>query len=454
VTGQFEQYLLRYLEQVLPAARRRRPRPVRLPVGLEALPPADIEEVLADPRALQDPDSDDRGPRDAPRRLTVFALWLQARPDSIPAELASRAARFQFYLWSLDARKSGVLPTRVAWPDEDVTDLSPEFVLACARAAREAWLECLSGWEDDPWLAARYAARDGGIEADLRWLTSTWPAGVGSGWPRPVSYLDLGSPLATNDSRRADHRRVAADIAEQHWLPRGRLLDAVAALYPHRRARVLVPLLFPLPALAVAGLFLAGLLDAARWSAAGLLAALALACTGLGRGPDALALLRLPAAVGAGLAVLLSLTSRWWVAPRGWTVGVALLAGSACYLVLEARLHGSTHRVWPRGLALAGIGALHAFVLSVAVLGFVAPVVGEHGECLDGWWRLDPWQARPLSPQCATVLGQTHAAAAAGVLTLMTGWSLAIGLAAQILWDDRPVTAPLGRIRRVRGGRP
>jgi len=40
------------------------------------------------------------------------------------------------------------------------------------------------------------------------------------------------------------------------------------------------------------------------------------------------------------------------------------------------------------------------------------------------------------------------------VLLLMTGWSLAVGLAAQILWDDRPVTAPLGRLRRVRGSTP
>ncbi|MGH3942389.1 MAG: hypothetical protein ACRDTG_27965 [Pseudonocardiaceae bacterium] len=42
-------------------------------------------------------------------------------------------------------------------------------------------------------------------------------------------------------------------------------------------------------------------------------------------------------------------------------------------------------------------------------------------------------------------------AAPAGVLLLMTGWSLPVGLAAQILWDDRPVTAPLGRLRRMRG---
>jgi hypothetical protein len=109
--------------------------------------------------------------------------------------------------------------------------------------------------------------------------------------------------------------------------------------------------------------------------------------------------------------------------------------------------------VWPRSLALTGLGGMHAFVLSVAVLGFVAPAMGEHGECLDGWWQLSPWHARPLTAPCAAALGQTHAAATVGVIVLMTGWSLAVGLAAQVLWDDRPVTVPLGRIRRVRGGR-
>src|SRR5205823_1185239 len=213
------------------------------------------------------------------------------------------------------------------------------------------------------WLAARHAVGHGGIEADLRWLTSTRPVGGGSGWPKPAGYLDLGSPRTSAQSRCADHRRVAADIAEQHWLPRGRLLDAVAALYPHRRAvaRLAALLRFPVLALAVVVLFMINQ-DAARWAA--------------------------------------------------------------------------------------------VVLLSLAVLGFVAPAMGEHGECLDGWWHVSPWHSRPFTRQCTQALGHADAAPTAGVLSLMTGWSLATGLAVQILWDDRPVTAPLGRIRRVRGGRP
>jgi hypothetical protein len=139
------------------------------------------------------------------------------------------------------------------------------------------------------------------------------------------------------------------------------------------------------------------------------------------------------------------------VAPWGWPVGAGLLLLAAFYLVLEARLHGAG-RAWAylRGLAVAAIGAGHAFVLSLVVLAFVAPVVAERGDCLSGWWAASPWAARTLGSGC-TDLGGGHGEAPAAVLVVMTGWSLAVGLAAQILWDDRPVTAPLGRLRRVRG---
>jgi hypothetical protein len=164
-------------------------------------------------------------------------------------------------------------------------------------------------------------------------------------------------------------------------------------------------------------------------------------------------LLRIPAAVAVGQVVLISLTARWWLAPWGWTVGAGLLVIAALYLVLESRLHGAGRRAaYRRGLAISAIGALHSFVLSLVVFAFVAPAVADHGECLEGWWNANPWSARTLAG-CPDFNGW-HAEAQAGVLVLMTGWSLAVGLAAQILWDDRPVTAPLGRLRRVRGATP
>ncbi|MGH3980605.1 MAG: hypothetical protein ACRDRZ_16675, partial [Pseudonocardiaceae bacterium] len=240
--------------------------------------------------------------------------------------------------------------------------------------------------------------------------------------------------------------------AELHWLPRGSLSSATAALLPDRPlVSRLLPWLFPLAALVVVGLFAATLAQAAAWSAVVLLM-LGVAVAGFAPSRfTGLALLRVPSAAAVGLVVLLSLTPRWWLAPWGWTVGAGLLALAALYLVLELRLHGAG-RWWayPRGLGLAAIGAGHAFVLSLVVLAFVAPAVAERGECLVGWWSANPWVARTLEGCCAD-LGGGHGEAPAGVLVLMTGWSLAVGLAAQILWDDRPVTAPLGRLRRVRG---
>lgn len=109
-----------------------------------------------------------------------------------------------------------------------------------------------------------------------------------------------------------------------------------------------------------------------------------------------------------------------------------------------------------RALGITLLGALHAAVLSLVVLGFVAPAMGEHGECLDGWWRSSPFATRPLAGigTCVQTLNQDRAAAPAGVLLLMTGWSFAIGLATQVLWNDQTVTAPLGRRRWIKGGKP
>lgn len=88
------------------------------------------------------------------------------------------------------------------------------------------------------------------------------------------------------------------------------------------------------------------------------------------------------------------------------------------------------------------------------MLGFVAPAVAENGGCLDGWWTVSAFESRPLTADCAEQLELPAGAAvppAAAVLTLMAGWSVVIGLSAQVLWDDRPISAPLGRVRRARG---
>ncbi|MFN2495584.1 MAG: hypothetical protein ABR608_06725 [Pseudonocardiaceae bacterium] len=451
----------RYLNEVVTSADATGGH-VRLPEYPQpVIQPGDLERALNNPRVLFP--SIDRGePREYLRLLCTFALWLRySPPGHVPRHLASRAARLRFMVWTLPPRtgwqewRSLTLEWFWTWPPDpdDYTPLSREMVLAEARAARDDWLTHLNGWEDDPWLAARHQRDPGRLESDLRWLTTTWPRPRRGKppWPGRPRFLNL-EPDGGKD--RSIYRRVATELAELHWLPRGSLRSATAALLPDRPVARLLPWLFPLAALAVVGLFAGRLVQAAVCSA---LVLLVLGVAVAGAVPSRLAgltLLRIPAAAAVGQVVLLSLTPRWWLAPSGWTVGAGLLVIAALYLVLESRLHGA-RRWWayPRGLIVGAIGALYAFVLSLVVLAFVAPSVAERGECLAGWWSQDPWSARTLGHGCAN-LNDGQAAAPAGVLLLMTGWSLAVGLAAQILWDDRPVTVPLGRLRRVRGSTP
>ena len=429
--------------------------------------PGDLERSLDNPRVLF-PSTDQGEPRERLRLLCTFALWLRhSPPGHVPRNLASRAARLRFAVWTLPPRTNWEqwrsLTLEWSWSPGDHIKLSREMVLAEAQAARDDWLAQLNAWEDDPWLADRHQREPTSLESDLRWLTTTWPRPRRGqpAWPGKGGYLTL-EPEGVKD--RSAYQRVATEVAELHWLPRGSLRSATAALLP-RLARFL-PWLGPLAALVVVGLFVGTLVPAAgpfvgalvcvaAWSALGLLT-LGLGVAGaMPSRVIGLALLRIPAAVAVGQVVLLSLTPRWWLAPAGWRVGAGLLGIAALYLVLESRLHGA-RRWWayPRGLVIAGIGALYSFVLSLVVLAFVAPSVAERGECLDRWWSASPWAARTLTLEGCTELNGGQAAAPAGVLLLMTGWSLAVGLAAQILWDDRPVTAPLGRLRRVRGVTP
>lgn len=412
------------------------------------IPSRDLERALNDPRVLFS--AGDRGdPRRQLWRLYAFALWLRhSPPGHIPRHLESRAARLRFGIWSL--------PVRMDWPPEwralkvpwsvtgppgvgDYVDFSQELVLAEARAARDDWRAWLSACDEDPWLAARQEK----VESDLRWLHTTWPPSQGGARPWMIS---------PNPLKLGDDDLLATDPAVQDWLLRGSPRAAAAALAPGYPRAWLFLWLFPLASLGVTVLFMVTLVQTAAFLALVLLVlGIGLAGATPSRLTD-LALLRIPAAVAVGQVVLISLTDRWWLAPWGWTVGAGLLVIAWFYLVLESRLNGAGPQAYRRGAVIAVVGALHAFVLSLVVLRFVAPVMADHGECLVDWWKVNPWSVRTL--QHCPDLNRGYAEASFGVLVLMTGWSLAVGLVAQILWDDRPVTAPLGRQRRVRGATP
>jgi hypothetical protein len=103
---------------------------------------------------------------------------------------------------------------------------------------------------------------------------------------------------------------------------------------------------------------------------------------------------------------------------------------SFAYLVVLAR----NHRVAPvaamlrsAGVTLAGM--VHALLVSLIGLIFVAPAFDPRPSKLNGLWQ------------------QPSYGHAGMFLLLATAWCLAVGVFSQILWDDRPITAPLAHMQ-------
>jgi hypothetical protein len=153
-----------------------------------------------------------------------------------------------------------------------------------------------------------------------------------------------------------------------------------------------------------------------------------------------LTLARIPASVTIGLATLITLNHQWWTSTKPTTAAritaIAILLGAAiAYQAHELRGHGVTHwRLALRTIAIVTIGLCYAFVISYATLRVIAPLTTEDGDRLAGWWQHDP--------------NTYHGAAPWWLLTLATAWSYTVGVFIQVVWDDRPITAPLGRMPR------
>jgi hypothetical protein len=189
-------------------------------------------------------------------------------------------------------------------------------------------------------------------------------------------------------------------------------------------------------AAAVSALVLAavGRFETAAWVAGTTYLLLVAGVVGLGRLWAAQWLLRLPAAAAVGLLVLVSLPPAWWQQGRvGWAP--ALLAGAACgYLMVEARNHGvGAGAAAERALGVTAAGALHALLICLVGLVLVAPSYVDRGAELARLWR--------GGSLCRSW----------GVLALAGAWCLAVGVFSQILWDDRPITAPLAHLQWRKG---
>ncbi len=148
-------------------------------------------------------------------------------------------------------------------------------------------------------------------------------------------------------------------------------------------------------------------------------------------------LLRQPAAAAVGSLALIALPEHWWQAAtgdgtRGWWVFIMLLAASCGYLLLEAVNHriSGVFRLMGLILLVLGIGLMHALTVAVVTLRWTLPAFAAKGNQFAQLWT--PQTADALSP----VL----------IVCLATAWSLASGVFLQSLWQDQPITAPLGHV--------
>jgi hypothetical protein len=309
------------------------------------------------------------------------------------------------------------------------------FVGRC-REARRAWHDDLRTYQSHPYLAS---ASPGLIDDDLATLAFTWPT-AGRRWgvrrlgpPLVLSVRPLPEPAALT----AEDVATLDDVTDRHLLPRCEL-GPVIALAAHDDSRALRAVrqvtVGLVVAVAVAAVGAAGLLHVrvAAGLAAACYALLAAGTVAFGTRWAAAWLLRLPAASAVGLLALISFfPPTWLTAPRRtWWAVIVLVLLAAGYLVVETRNHGvSAGQALGRSGVVLVIGAVHAALVALIGLVVVAPAFLDDGNALGRLW---------LHPG-----GIEHGGK---VLALGTAWCLATGVLSQILWDDRPVTAPLAHL--------
>jgi hypothetical protein len=136
--------------------------------------------------------------------------------------------------------------------------------------------------------------------------------------------------------------------------------------------------------------------------------------------------LRLPACTLIGLSLLTTvLPNNTLFDKRGPNsfAAIALMFVVGTYLIIEAGAHRIVgRRLFLRSIGVLALATLYALSISIAVVSFIVPVL-----------RVKHWPALDDPNDFSSIVFST----AAG--------SLLIGLFLQVMWDDRPVTAALGR---------
>jgi hypothetical protein len=373
---------------------------------------------------------------------TVGAAELMTDPDFVAGDgelLRPVAARLRFLTLSEPMRWRAQQP-KAWWADELDLDFGDSGIVDRVfgerswnllngrfRESRRAWLECLNGYESHPLLAQ---AKPKEIEAEICALVFRHPQGFA---PLGVSR----NPLAWSAPLTAEDLAVAGEVSEEHLLPRFSLRAVIGLAFydPKRWLRAARAVLGA--AVVVAVLVVVALV---AWLKIRDAVVAAVACYGLiaagvvafGSRWASLWLLRLPAASAVGLVALIALLPEVVLrAPHaGWAACVVLGGAAYAYLLVEARNHGvgpGTALLRSAGVALTG--SVHALMVSLIGLVAVAPALSAHGSDLAALWR------HP---------GYGHAGM---LLLLAASWCLAVGVFSQILWDDRPITAPLAHLR-------
>lgn len=313
---------------------------------------------------------------------------------------------------------------------------APWHVLAGqCREARRAWLACLDAYQSHPLLAR---SAPGEIEDELAAVVFRHPrprraAGAGSG---PLALSDR--PLSEVAPLSAEDAVIVSDATERHLLPRFQLgaVAALAAYSPAVRGRIArLGLAAAVVAAAVTTVVYAALLHVhlAAWLAVIPYLLIAAGVVAFGSAWAAPWLLRMPAASTIGVFALVSLLPGGWLAapPGGWAASVVLGGAAVGYLLVEARNHGvSAPQALLRSAGVALVGAVHALLVSLLGLVLVAPAFVGNGRRLAELW------SHPGG------FGQGGL-----LLALATAWCLAVGVFSQILWDDRPITAPLAHLQ-------
>lgn len=299
---------------------------------------------------------------------------------------------------------------------------SPLALAGRSQDARREWLALLNEYQSHFVLSQ---SRGSELERELR-------AVVFGSRSRPLCLS--GKSLTADVPVTAQDLVMVTDVIDLHLLPRFELLtvsrlvlhaDSKAKRWARRSLAVLITTagVVAIVCTALSHVRLAALLAVVCYT---------LTCVGVllpGQPMGPMWLLRMPAASTAGFVALMALMATGWLVPAGrdwWYAPLGLSLASLGYLLLEIRAHGVGSRAaLTRSLGVWLAGAAHATLVSVIGIVVVAPA---------------------FTGNLARLWSHPGYASTGRVLALTVTWCLAVGVFSQILWDDRPITAPLAHM--------